>query len=72
LHTDSEADPLLMNAFNTVNIAGACILTSTDHARQAGIPESKWIYPLGAAGTKDSDACKLSLESELMQNANVA
>ncbi|KAF2096988.1 acetyl-CoA acetyltransferase [Rhizodiscina lignyota] len=46
--------PLLMNAFNTVNIAGACLLTSTEHARQIGIPESKWIYPLGGAGTSDS------------------
>jgi hypothetical protein len=52
------ADPLLMNAFNTVNIAGACILTSIEHARQIGIPESKWIYPLGGAGIKDSDNCK--------------
>ncbi|OCK74214.1 hypothetical protein K432DRAFT_311184 [Lepidopterella palustris CBS 459.81] len=47
--------PLLMNAFNTVNLAGACLLTSTDYARELGIPESRWIYPLGGAGTKDSD-----------------
>ncbi|ORY08858.1 acetyl-CoA acetyltransferase, partial [Clohesyomyces aquaticus] len=46
--------PLLMNAFNTVNLAAACILTSTTHARALGIPESKWIYPLGGAGTSDS------------------
>ncbi|KAF2498353.1 hypothetical protein BU16DRAFT_481187 [Lophium mytilinum] len=47
--------PLLMNAFNTINLAGACILTSTDYARELGIPESRWIYPLGGAGTKDVD-----------------
>ncbi|TVY85952.1 hypothetical protein LAWI1_G006898, partial [Lachnellula willkommii] len=46
--------PLLMNAFNNINLAGACILTSTDYARDLGIPESKWIYPLGGAGTSDS------------------
>ncbi|KAF2634654.1 acetyl-CoA acetyltransferas-like protein [Massarina eburnea CBS 473.64] len=45
--------PLLMNAFNTVNLAAACILTSTTFARTLGIPESKWIYPLGGAGTSD-------------------
>ncbi len=46
--------PLLMNAFNTVNLACACLLTSIDYARELGIPESRWIYPLGAAGTRDS------------------
>ncbi|PMD62376.1 acetyl-CoA acetyltransferase [Hyaloscypha bicolor E] len=46
--------PLLMNAFNNVNLAGACILTSTDYARELGIPEDRWIYPLGGAGTSDS------------------
>ncbi|KAF1840584.1 uncharacterized protein K460DRAFT_421519 [Cucurbitaria berberidis CBS 394.84] len=47
--------PLLMNAFNTVNLASALILTSTSFAKSLGIPPSKWIYPLGGAGTKDSD-----------------
>ncbi|EMC96860.1 hypothetical protein BAUCODRAFT_576718 [Baudoinia panamericana UAMH 10762] len=47
--------PLLMNAFNTVNLAAACIVTSTDYARELGIPESKWIYALGGAGTRDND-----------------
>ena len=46
-----------MNAFNNINLAGACILTSTDYARKLGIPESKWIYPLGGAGTSDSGNC---------------
>ncbi|KAK5076677.1 hypothetical protein LTS08_005848 [Lithohypha guttulata] len=46
--------PLLMNAFNTINLAGAVILTSTETARELGVPESKWVYPLGGAGTRDS------------------
>lgn len=50
-----------MNAFNTVNLAAACILTSTDFARELGIPESKWIYPLGAAGIRDSNDCECAL-----------
>ena len=48
-------DPLLMNAFNTVNLAGAVILTSVSFAKSIGVPSEKWIYPLGGAGTKDSD-----------------
>lgn len=43
-----------MNAFNTVNLASALLLTSTTTARALGIPASKWIYPLGGAGTQDS------------------
>lgn len=50
-------DPLLMNAFNNVNLAASCVLTSTEYARHLGIPESKWIYPLGGAGSQDSDHC---------------
>lgn len=34
-----------MNAFNTVNLGAACIVTSTDFAKQLDIPEDKWIYP---------------------------
>jgi hypothetical protein len=47
-----------MNAFNNINIAAACILTSTDFARELGVPEDKWIYPLGGAGTSDSAECE--------------
>lgn len=43
-----------MNAFNTVNLASALILTSTTTAKSLGIPASKWIYPLAGAGTQDS------------------
>lgn len=49
-----------MNAFNNVNLAASCILTSVTYARQLGISESKWIYPLGGAGTQDSQNCKYS------------
>lgn len=45
-----------MNAFNTVNLASALILTSTTTAKSLGIPPSKWIYPLSGAGTQDSAA----------------
>lgn len=48
------SDPLLMNAFNTVNLASACILTSVSFAKSLNIPPSQWIYPLGGAGTSDS------------------
>ncbi|KAF2403124.1 hypothetical protein EJ06DRAFT_528081 [Trichodelitschia bisporula] len=46
--------PLLMNAFNNVNIAGACLLTSETFAKELGVPKARWIYPLGGAGTQDS------------------
>lgn len=49
--------PLLMNAFNNINLAGAIILTNTNYATELGIPKSQWVYPLGGAGTKDSDKC---------------
>ncbi|EXJ89109.1 hypothetical protein A1O3_02173 [Capronia epimyces CBS 606.96] len=47
--------PLLMNAFNTINLAGACILTSAEYAEELGVSKTKWIYVLGGAGTQDSD-----------------
>lgn len=56
-------DPLLMNAFNTVNLAAACILTSAEHAKELGIPESKWVYPLSGAGDTDSSHCTFDILS---------
>lgn len=50
-----------MNAFNKVNLAASCILTSAAYATELGIPESKSIYPLGGASIQDSDKCKLIL-----------
>jgi acetyl-CoA acetyltransferase len=42
-----------MNAFNTVNLASAVILTSTRIATTLSIPPARWIYPLAGAGTSD-------------------
>ncbi|KAF9886170.1 hypothetical protein FE257_011995 [Aspergillus nanangensis] len=53
--TASSINPLLMNAFNDVNISGACILTSTSYAERVGIPKDKWIYPLGAGRGEDAE-----------------
>ena len=61
-------DPLLMNAFNTINLAGACVLTSAEHARELRIPSDRYIYPLGGAGTRDSNDCKLTPISSQMVN----
>ncbi|KGQ05221.1 hypothetical protein BBAD15_g9548 [Beauveria bassiana D1-5] len=47
--------PLLMNAFNGVNLSAACILTSTEHAEKLGIPKDNWVYILGGAGTHEKD-----------------
>lgn len=45
--------PLLQNAFNTVNLSAAVILTSVGHAQELGIEPSRWVYLLGGAGTND-------------------
>lgn len=47
-----------MNAFNTVNLAAACILTSVENAERVGIPQDKWIYVLGGAGTNEKENCE--------------
>ncbi|KAJ5666507.1 uncharacterized protein N7477_008955 [Penicillium maclennaniae] len=47
--------PLLMNAFNTVNLGAACILTSAEFAQELQVPREKWIYPLGGAGFKERE-----------------
>ncbi|KAB8288106.1 hypothetical protein EYC80_010239 [Monilinia laxa] len=69
--------PLLMNAFNNVNMAASCIVTSVEFARELGISEEKWIYPLGGAGMRErenfwerpnfysSEALETSLDSAL-------
>ncbi|KAF2223885.1 hypothetical protein BDZ85DRAFT_312074 [Elsinoe ampelina] len=46
--------PLLMNAFNNVNLAAAVVVASTDVARELGVEEEKWVYVRGAAGTSES------------------
>jgi len=50
-----------MSAFNNIDLAGSCTVTSTEYAEELGVPESKRIYPLGGAGTQDSDNCKGSV-----------
>ena len=65
-----DIDPLLMNAFNGVNLAAASILTSTEYAEELGIPESKWIYPLGGAGTQDSNLCTKAILSDDIYEAD--
>ena len=47
-----------MNAFNNVNMAASCLITSSTYAKELGIPESQWVYPLGGAGTQDADDCQ--------------
>uniref|UniRef100_A0A0B7K6R0 Thiolase N-terminal domain-containing protein n=1 Tax=Bionectria ochroleuca TaxID=29856 RepID=A0A0B7K6R0_BIOOC len=46
---------LLMNAFNAVNLAAACLITSVEQAEKLGIPEEKWVYILGGAGTHERE-----------------
>ncbi|KAM3065366.1 hypothetical protein ACMFMG_011510 [Clarireedia jacksonii] len=48
-----EPYPLLMNAYNGVNMAASCIITSTQFARDLGVPEERWVYPLGGAGMSE-------------------
>jgi hypothetical protein len=56
-YTLTLLDPLLMNAFNNINIAGACVVTSSELADELKLPRDRWIYPLGGAGTRDSYSC---------------
>lgn len=56
--TNCYKDPLLMNAFNGVNLSAACVLTSTDVAEKLGISKDKWVYVLGGAGTHEQEDCK--------------
>ncbi|KAL4897843.1 hypothetical protein BDV59DRAFT_208470 [Aspergillus ambiguus] len=47
--------PLLMNAFNDVNLASACLMTSRSYAEKMGIPKERWIYPIGAGRGSDTE-----------------
>lgn len=50
-----------MTAFNNVNMAASCIITSVKFARELGISEKKWIYPLGGAGVREKENCIVSI-----------
>jgi hypothetical protein len=52
-------DTLLMNAFNGVNLASACIITSVEYATKLGVPQDKWVYITGGAGSNDSSNCEI-------------
>ncbi|ROV98064.1 hypothetical protein VMCG_07031 [Cytospora schulzeri] len=47
--------PLLMNAFNTVNLAAAVILTSAQNASDLGVPKEKWVYLRGGSGKQENE-----------------
>ncbi|KAF7562876.1 hypothetical protein G7046_g1224 [Stylonectria norvegica] len=47
--------PLLLNAFNTVDLAAACIMMSAEHAESLGVPQDKWIYVIGGADAHDKE-----------------
>lgn len=47
-----------MNAFNTVNLAAAVIVTSVEIATKLGVSKEKWVYPLGGAGKKEKERCE--------------
>src|SRR5439155_4935507 len=45
--------PKLLSANPYVNQGAALLLTDTDTARAAGIPEDRWVHPLGSAGADE-------------------
>lgn len=47
-----------MNAFNTVNLAAAAIVTTIEHAEALNIPQDKWVYLLGGAGARETENCE--------------
>ncbi|EAW08990.1 uncharacterized protein ACLA_099350 [Aspergillus clavatus NRRL 1] len=49
-----HGDPLRKNAFNTVNLAAACVITTVKFATRLGIPQDRWSFPLGGAGSMDA------------------
>lgn len=65
-----SVDPLLMNAFNDVNLAAACIVTSQEFAERVGIPQAKWIFSLGGGRGHDSDDCRPSLAPREVDDSN--
>jgi len=58
-------DPLLMNAFNGVNLAAACIITSAEYATKLGVPQDRWVYITGGAGSNDSSHCQSTFPPQM-------
>ena len=48
-----------MNAFNSVNLAAAAIVTTVEQAEYLKIPQDKWVYILGGAGAQETENCEL-------------
>lgn len=57
-----------MNAFNTVDLAAAVLVTSVETARKLGVPETKWVYPLGGAGKKEKERCESLMPGPLLDS----
>ena len=45
--------PKALTANPFVNQGGALLVTDTETARAAGVPEDRWVYPLGGAGADE-------------------
>ena len=58
-----------MNANMSVNMGAALIMTSTRKAKELGIPESKWVYPL--AGVKGYDHFSASVRDEFYTSPGI-
>jgi len=61
-----------MNAFPSVDMGGSIILTTVKYAKLCGIPEEKWIFPMGGAQFVDvNSVCerKSLAESPGIRNA---
>lgn len=58
-----------MNANMSVNMGAALIMTSTRKAKQLGIPEEKWIYPV--AGVKGYDHFSASVRDEFFTSPGI-
>ena len=58
-----------MNANMSINMGAALIMTSVDKAKELGIPESRWVYPL--AGVKGYDHFSASVRDEFYRSPDI-
>ncbi len=47
--------PKMMNALLSVDQGAAVLVTSADRARAMGVPEERWVFPLGGSGASEPD-----------------